>query len=339
MSAAQVLAIVAIALPALALVLWPLRRRRAPAAAGDDAPARDERRLELTEEKASIYRALKELAFDHEAGHLSDDDHAELRARYEGRAAEILRALDALGSAPDAPSRGPSAAAVAPAPRARQSWTRSPAALGIGAGVLLVFGVALGLGIGRFTEPQPPDTTMAPPGIALSAPGAGGPPSAMAPGLVPGSAGDPPSAMAPGPVPGSAGGGSGKALAPEMLAGMLQAARQSLSAGRYPEAIAAYQAILKREPKNVDAMTHLGLIVAIGGHADSALETWDKALAIQPDYAPAFLYRGQVLYEVKNDYPGAIKAWERFATLVPSGEDHDRATALIAEARSKQRSR
>src|SRR4029450_12863456 len=33
----------------------------------------------------------------------------------------------------------------------------------------------------------------------------------------------------------------------------------------YGEAIAAYQAVLKRDPKNVDAMTHLALIVAIGG--------------------------------------------------------------------------
>ena len=44
---------------------------------------------------------------------------------------------------------------------------------------------------------------------------------------------------------------------------MLQAARQSLFEGRYSEAIAAYQAVLKRDERNVDAMTHLGLIVAV----------------------------------------------------------------------------
>ena len=79
---------------------------------------------------------------------------------------------------------------------------------------------------------------------------------------------------------------------------MLQAARQSLFEGRYAEAIAAYQAVLKRDAKNVDALTHLGLIVAIGGHADTALETIDKALAIDPKYPPAYLYRGQVLFEI-----------------------------------------
>src|SRR2546430_15265794 len=70
-------------------------------------------------------------------------------------------------------------------------------------------------------------------------------------------------------------------------------------------------AVLKRDPKNVDALTHLGLIVAIGGHADTALETLERALAIDPEYPPALLYRGQVLYESKNDTAGAISSWEK----------------------------
>ena len=118
---------------------------------------------------------------------------------------------------------------------------------------------------------------------------------------------------------------------------MLQAARSSLGAGRYGEAIAAYQAVLKRDPKNVDAMTHLALIVAIGGgpeHADRALETFDKALAIDPSYLPALLYRGQVLYEVKKDVGGAIRSWEKFMALAPPGEDRDRVAKMIADARA-----
>jgi len=118
---------------------------------------------------------------------------------------------------------------------------------------------------------------------------------------------------------------------------MLRAAGQSLAEGRYSEAIVAYQAILKRDPKNVEAMTHLGLIVAIGGHADAAIEAFDKALVIDPKYAPAYLYRGQVLYEVKRDYPGAVAAWERFLALEPDGPEHDRVASLVTEARSKVR--
>src|SRR5262249_37620300 len=129
-------------------------------------------------------------------------------------------------------------------------------------------------------------------------------------------------------------GGTPRPLPPGMLQGMLQAARSSLFEGRYGEAIAAYQAILKRDPRNVDAMTHLGLIVASGGHADAALETFDKALTLDPNYAPALLYRGQVLYEAKQDTSGAVKAWEKFLVLTPPGEDRDRVARMIAEAQA-----
>jgi tetratricopeptide (TPR) repeat protein len=175
---------------------------------------------------------------------------------------------------------------------------------------LLVFGVLLVVGIVRYTEPD--RTTAMPPSMP--------PPMAAMPNA-------PASGGTPRPVP------------PEVLRGMLQAARGSLSEGRYSEAIAAYQAVLKRDPKNVDAMTHLGLIVAIGGHADSALETFDKALAIDPDYAPALLYRGQVLYEAKKDVAGAVSAWERFVKVAPSAEDRERVKKLIADAKAGSRGR
>ena len=306
MSAAQWLAIVVIGVPALVLVLWPLVRGGGrDGAAGRDAEP--DRRLELMEEKATVYRSLKELAFDHEAGHLSDDDYQELRDRYEGRAALLISQLDALGPAPPAPRAEPAhAAAAAP-------WTRRPAALVAGSVTVLALGMGLGVGITRYTAP---DETMVPPGSRLPVPALPDPGP-----LLPG-------------APGT-GAASMKQIPPEMLARMLAAARQSLFEGRYQEAIAAYQAVLKRDPKNVDAMTHLGLIVAMGGHADAALETFDKALALDPKYGPALLYKGQVLYEVKQDVRGALKAWEGYLALNPTGDDRRRVVALIEEAKSK----
>ena len=309
LTAAQWIAIGAIGLPALAIVLWPLLRDRAGGTAASPAAPPD-RRLELAEEKASTYRALNELAFDHEAGSLSDDDFHTLRDRYEARAADLLTRLDALGGAP-APA---AAARAAPASR---PWTRSPAAVVVGGIALLGLGIALGVGVSRYSAP---DETMV--GAGAGIPG----PALPDPGpLLPGS---------PGTGPAGAG-GAARPIPPEIMARMLQAARDSLMAGRYAEAIAAYQAVLKRDSKNVDAMTHLGLIVAMGGHADAALETFDKALKIDPKYAPALLYKGQVLYEVKQDYAGAIKTWERFVALTPPGEDRRRAAVLIEEARTK----
>jgi cytochrome c-type biogenesis protein CcmH/NrfG len=123
---------------------------------------------------------------------------------------------------------------------------------------------------------------------------------------------------------------------------MLQAARSSLFAGRYNEAIAAYQAVLKRDPDNVDAMTHMGLIAAIAAQGEHgpemvsrALQLFDRALALDPNYAPALLYRGQVLYEVRKDVAGAIASWEKFIAVTPPGEDRDRVTKLLSDARAQ----
>ena len=309
MTALQITLIAAIVVPALAIVLWPLLGGRSTGAASSPARASDDRRLELEEEKSAIYRALRELEFDHDAGHLSDPDFQSLRERYESRAGVLITELDALGPGP--PRRAPAEPAPARTETPRASWTRHPATFAAGAVLLVIFGVIIGVNAGRFTER---DETFTPPGARIPVPGP--PPSPVGP---------PMARLEP-----------GKPIPPEMLAGMLQAARQSLFEGRYSEAIAAYQAVLKRDERNVDAMTHLGLIVAVGGHADSALETFDKALKIDPKYAPAYLYRGQVLYEQKQDYAGAVAAWERFMALVPKGEDRDRVAELVARARSKQ---
>jgi tetratricopeptide (TPR) repeat protein len=318
-TALQITLIAAIVVPALVIVLWPLLGGRPGAAAPSPGRTSDDRRLELEEEKAALYRALRELEFDRDAGHLSDPDFQSLRERYEARAGVLITELDPFGPVErgrqvigdESPRRGERGGHVeAPASK----WTRHPATFAAGAVVLVIFGVIIGVNAGRFTER---DETFTPPGARIPVPGP--PPSPVGPPTV---------RLEP-----------GKPIPPEMLAGMLQAARESLFEGRYSEAIAAYQAVLKRDERNVDAMTHLGLIVAVGGHADSALETFDKALKIDPKYAPALLYRGQVLYEQKQDYAGAVAAWERFMALVPKGEDRDRVAELVARARSKQPTR
>ncbi|PYN85228.1 MAG: hypothetical protein DMD87_23470 [Candidatus Rokuibacteriota bacterium] len=295
-----------VGVPALVFVLWPLlgqdRRGRT------FLPLPPDRRQELSEEKRVALAAIRELEFEHAAGHVSDADFAELRARYEGEAAAILTELDRLG--PAAP----------PPPEPRRSAWRHPAALAAAAVLLVAFGIAVGAGIVRYTEPDP----------MAGRPSPGSRPLAELPREAPGGDAAPGASNAPAIAP-------GRPIPPEMLRGMLQAARSSLAQGRYSEAIAAYQAVLKRDPNNVDATTHLGLILAVGGgpeHADRALEIFDRALAIDPSYLPALLYRGQVLYEAKHDVAGAVRSWEKFVALVPPGEDRDRVAKMIRDAQA-----
>lgn len=309
---------VLVGVPALVWILWPLLRSRHEARRAF-LPLPPDAREQLVEQKRRVLRTLRELAFEHDAGHISDDDYADLRTRYEAEAAAILSELDRLG-APRATPEPARKEGDAVAPRQSLGW-RHPFAIAASGVGLLAFGVAIGVGVVRYTEP---DRQMGPlpgsrPLASLDAPGPmGAGPTPMSP-----------------PPGGGGGSGAPRPVSPEMLKGMLQAARSSLFEGRYGEAIAAYQAVIKRDPRNVDAMTHLGLIVAIGGHADSALESFDKALAIDPSYSPALLYRGQVLYEVKGDAPAAIKSWEKFIAVAPPGEDRDRVTKMIAEAKAK----
>jgi len=295
----------ALGLPALAFALWPLLRR---GGASRILPLPQDPREQLLEEKRAAYRALRELEFEHDAGHLSDDDYAALRERYEARAAEILAALDLLGARPEPPAPRPEVAG------ARVPWTRRPATIAVGAAALLGFGVALGLGTAWYAAPDGsagmPALGARPPERPADTPPAAAPSLANAPR---------------GPV------------TPEMVAGMLEAARASLGAGRYGEAIAAYQAVLKRDHRNVDALTHLGLILGLGGHADVALETFNRVLQIDPNYPPALLYRGQVLYELKRDWAGAARSWDKFLAVVPAGEEHDRVAALAREAHARAR--
>jgi tetratricopeptide (TPR) repeat protein len=293
-------------LPLAAFVLWPLRRGDGRARAW--LPVAVDAREQLSEQKRRVLGALREVEFEHEAGHVSADDYRDLRARYEAEAAQVLAELDRLGTAPAPTQARPPVAAARP-----RGW-RHPLALTAGGAALVVFGIAVGAGLVRYTAPDPSAGMPAPGSRPLAQLGAPSPTL----------------------TPSGNAGGATRPVTPEVLRGMLDAARTSLFAGRYGEAIAAYQAVLKRDPKNVDALAHLGLIVHMGGHADTALETLERALAVDPDYPPALLYRGKVLLEAKADREGAIRSWERFLRVVPAGEDHDRVQRLLTETRGQR---
>ena len=283
-----------LALPGLAFAVWPMVRRQSGI---PDAIADDER-AGLETEKVTALRAIRELELDRVAGHLDDEDYRDLRARYEASALAALRRLDALG--PAAPPLRP-----APAP-ASIPWTRQPVVLGaMGAG-LLVFGLVLGLLVSRFSTPAPPE-----PGMAAASP-----------------------EPSPSGAPGAAGSGPPRPIPKEMLEGMLKAAHASLDAGRYQEAIAAYTAVLRREPRNVDAITHLGVILALAGHQAEALEAFDRALAIDPDYAHALWDKAGV-QEARQDHAGALATLERFVRVAPAGADRDRAQERIRQAKAR----
>jgi hypothetical protein len=95
---------VALALGALiavaAVVLLALPFLREPTTDDDrlDAPAREDERLQLYEERDRALAALKEVEFDHRTGKLGDDDYRALVGPLRRAAAAALRALDRSAS-------------------------------------------------------------------------------------------------------------------------------------------------------------------------------------------------------------------------------------------------
>lgn len=88
----ELLAGIMVAIAAVALVLEPLVRRSAATAPIGLADEPDGTPLEESESpKVQALLALKEIEFDRATGKLSDEDYAELKARY-GR--EALAAMD-----------------------------------------------------------------------------------------------------------------------------------------------------------------------------------------------------------------------------------------------------
>jgi tetratricopeptide (TPR) repeat protein len=286
----------ALAVPALAFAVWPFLGIRS----GLAPPLADDERTGLENEKLMALRALRELELDRLAGHVDDEDYRDLHSRYEGDAVAVLRRLDALG-----PAARPARAVPLPATAASTPWNRQPVVLGATGAGLLVFGVVLGLLVSRYTTPAPPE-----PGMTTVRP------------------------EGPSPMPPGSAGGAPRPLPKEMLEGMLQAAHASLDAGRYQEAIAAYTAVLKRDPRNVDAITHLGVILAVAGHHADALEAFNRALAIDPNYAHALWDKAGV-QEARQDHAGAVATLERFVRVAPAGPDRDRAQERLRDAKAR----
>jgi hypothetical protein len=95
---------------------------------------------ELEDERTFLLRSLEDLDREHEAGDLSDEDHAVLRDGYVARAAEVLKSLDDGPAAPAAGGAGrrPRRARLRGAGRRRRVLVTAAVAVAIGCAVWAV---------------------------------------------------------------------------------------------------------------------------------------------------------------------------------------------------------
>ncbi|HTI54228.1 MAG TPA: tetratricopeptide repeat protein [Verrucomicrobiae bacterium] len=105
--------------------------------------------------------------------------------------------------------------------------------------------------------------------------------------------------------------------------------------GRLAEARDVYGRVLAREPRNAEAITHLGAVAYQEGRVDEALAKVEEALRIDPGYIHAHWDRTQYLFYGKRDFPGVVKAGEAFLRVLPQGADADNVRRLMAEAQAQ----
>src|SRR6267378_3760232 len=109
-------------------------------------------------------------------------------------------------------------------------------------------------------------------------------------------------------------------------------ARGLIEAGREADAYAQYQKILGHWPRNTDALVNYGLLAQRRGHGDEAIDSWQRAIAIEPGQANAQMYLAQAL-DRRGEAQAAARHYRAYLEIVASHrEEHRSETASVIAA-------
>jgi tetratricopeptide (TPR) repeat protein len=108
-------------------------------------------------------------------------------------------------------------------------------------------------------------------------------------------------------------------------------ARGLIEAGQDFAAYAQYQKMLIRWPRNVDALVNCGLLAQRQGHSEQAIDSWQRAIAIDPGQANAQIYLAQAL-DARGEAQAAARHYRAYLQIVAAHPDDHRgeATTVIA---------
>ncbi|MFZ8813975.1 MAG: tetratricopeptide repeat protein [Thermus aquaticus] len=108
--------------------------------------------------------------------------------------------------------------------------------------------------------------------------------------------------------------------------------RKAFELGVYEQAAEAYLEVLKKDPRNVEAVRRVGILLFLSGRPEEARLFLEIAQHAEPMAAEGWLFLGN-LYFQEGRYGEAIAAWERY--LEVGGEARERVQGLIAMARAQ----
>ncbi len=92
---------------------------------------------------------------------------------------------------------------------------------------------------------------------------------------------------------------------------------------QFDKAIEAYSKALEIDPQNADVRTDMGIMYRRKGEFDRAIAEFTKAAEMNPHHVNSRYNLGVVLLHDKGDIPGAIKAWQDFLRVEPTGPRAD----------------
>jgi tetratricopeptide (TPR) repeat protein len=105
------------------------------------------------------------------------------------------------------------------------------------------------------------------------------------------------------------------ALSPGKIAAQEAYARGLIIAGRDSEAFTFYRKLLERAPENVDALVNYGLLAQRLGHVDEAMDSWQRAVELDPGQTNAQLYLAQAM-EQRGESQAAARHYRLYLQVV-----------------------
>jgi tetratricopeptide (TPR) repeat protein len=110
---------------------------------------------------------------------------------------------------------------------------------------------------------------------------------------------------------------------PKNLNALIQMGNLYFDAEQFNQAIETYSKVLQIEPKNADVRTDLGIMYRKKGDYDRAIAEFKKAAEVNPKHVNSRYNLGIILLHDKQDIKGAIRAWEDFLRVEPTGPRAD----------------
>ena len=97
-------------------------------------------------------------------------------------------------------------------------------------------------------------------------------------------------------------------------------ARALIADGRYADAYVHYQKMLALFPRDSDALVNYGILAARLGHPEEAIDSWQKAVELNPEDARAHLYLAGA-YEGNGEVASAARHWNAFVSFEAAHPD------------------